>query len=135
MFFSHGRATTVVKHDHQNFGMTSTPGQSDGCDAAGCYHDKFHYGPKMSEIKSLLDISSECHQVIINNCTNNPLSHLSWWLDRHGNIQEYWHGNHNSGTAGCRCSLENYGCSQNAQGDSVCCYRYIVYFCYLNSMQ
>jgi len=122
IFNSHyivGRGMTVVKHDHGDYGFTSTPGQSDGCDGAGCFHDKIHYGPSMTEIESLLHISSECHQTILNNCTNNPLSHVAWWIDRHGQVQEYWDGDHETGFIGCYCSLHGNGCSENVQGDSV----------------
>ena len=73
----------------------------------------------MHQIKSLIDISETCEQKIINNCTNNGISHEAWWTDRNGNKSEYWDGSHPIGTEGCKCSLDGTGCIPNQQGDSV----------------
>ena len=110
---------TVIEHDQAEYGITSIPGQSDGCSSAGCYSDKFYYGPKMDQIVTLMDISATCQQHIVNNCTGNALSHLAWWTDRNGNRIEYWDGSHSSATEGCKCSLDGFRCTPNALGDSV----------------
>ena len=75
--------------------------------------DKITYANDLDQIISLVSISESCEQVIINNCTNNILSHMSWWTDRNGNKLEYWDGNHPIGTEGCKCSLEGSGCDIN----------------------
>jgi len=54
---SAGHAITVIEHDHENYGITSIPGQSDGCFEAGCYKDEIYYDLDMDQIKSLIDIS------------------------------------------------------------------------------
>ena len=66
-----------------------------------------------------MNISENCEQHVINNCTNNGLSHLGWWTDRNGNQIEYWDGDHPIGTEGCKCSLDGIGCDPNINGDSV----------------
>jgi len=47
------------------------PGQHDGCDEPGCYSDKIVYDATMEQIENLIEISENCEQSIINNCTYN----------------------------------------------------------------
>lgn len=47
---------------------------------------------------------------MVNNCTNNPLTNVAWWSDRHGSTHQYWHGDHSGDTQGCYCHLENNEC-------------------------
>ena len=115
-----GQGMTVVSHDHDGYGITSVPGQSDGCQEAGCSEDQIKYGPDMAQIESLMAISADCHQSILHNCTNNPLTNLSWWVDRNGIERQYWHGSFATGSTGCFCSLEGEGCEATAAGDEVC---------------
>jgi len=110
---------TVIDHDHPGYGITSTPGQSDGCDEPGCFGDEINYKIEMEKIISIIEISQICQQRIINNCTGNGLSNFAWWTDRNGNQVQYWDGDHPQGTEGCKCSLDGPGCNENAQGDSV----------------
>jgi len=109
--FTNTTAITIIEHDHKQFGMSSTPLQNDGCAEPGCYTDIFTYNASMPQILSLLDVSSYCEQTIVNNCTNNPLTNTSWWVDRNNETHEYWHGSYDDNTAGCFCSLEGDGCS------------------------
>ena len=112
-------AITVIKHDHENFGITSTPGQGDGCSDAGCYQDPITYDIEIYQIEAIIEISQVCEQKIVNNCTGNTLTNMAWWEDKSGNKIEYWDGNHPIGTEGCKCSLDGTGCNENQQGDSV----------------
>ena len=117
-------AITVIHHDHDSygnytFGITSTPGQFDGCSEPGCYEDTIIYENQLDQIIALINISESCEQNIINNCTVNILSGTSWWTDRNVNRVEYWDGSHPVGTEGCKCSLEGSGCTPNQHGDSV----------------
>ena len=111
---------TIITHDHEGYGVTSIPGQHDGCAEPGCFEDKIHYTPNMPQIESLMAISEECHQSILHNCTNNALTHLSWWVDRNGDYRKYWHGAYETGTEGCFCSLDGEGCSTDSVGHQVC---------------
>ena len=74
----------------------------------------------MTQIESLMELSAECHQSVLNNCTGNALTHTSWWVDRTGATREYWHGDHSDGTVGCYCYLEGGGCKPTSVGDAVC---------------
>ena len=73
----------------------------------------------MDQITAIMDISDSCEQEIINNCTGNMLSDLSWWTDRTGNEFEYWHGRHYGFAKGCKCSLDGSGCDENNLGEAV----------------
>jgi len=80
----------------------------------------------MKQISSLINLSEKCTQTISNNCTGNPLSQSSWWIDRNGQRRDYWHGDHETGTEGCYCSLEGFGCLENSFGESVSIFYYTV---------
>ena len=112
-------ATTIIEHDHDTFGVTSIPGQSDGCDEPGCFSDSFDYGVDMASITNLINLSETCTQSVLNNCTHNGLTGLAWWSDRFGNKREYWHGSYSDDTVGCFCSLDAEGCVQDTNGYSV----------------
>jgi len=73
----------------------------------------------MDQIISLIDISANCEQRVVNNCTNNFLSDVAWWTDRAGNDIKYWDGDHPIGTEGCKCSLDGTGCDLNGLGEEV----------------
>ena len=69
----------------------------------------------MDQITALAKISESCSQSIINNCTNNHLTGIAWWVDKNGDNHEYWHGSYDQSSTehkqGCYCSLEGDGCS------------------------
>jgi len=73
----------------------------------------------MDQIVALIDISENCEQHVVNNCTNNILSDVAWWTDRAGNDIQYWDGDHPIGTEGCKCSLDGTGCALNGLGEEV----------------
>ena len=75
---------------------------------------------QMEKIVALMEISENCQQHMVNNCSNNILSDFGWWTDRDGNQIKYWDGNHPIGTEGCKCSLDGTGCTLNNLGQEVC---------------
>ena len=101
---------TFIYHDHPDFGYTSVPTQSDGCTDPGCYNDEIMYNATMDQIVGLIEISASCEQTIVLNCTNNRVTDFAWWTDRKGTTHKYWHGDYNTDTEGCYCSLEGNGC-------------------------
>ena len=117
--FNGNVGTTVVKHDHEGYGITSMPGQHDGCSEPGCYSDTISYDATMEQIESLIQISANCEQSIVNNCTYNSLTDISWWLDRNGAQIGYWHGSYQEDAKGCYCALEGDGCDPDTHGDTV----------------
>ena len=67
-----------------------------------------------------MDISGDCFQDILHNCTNNHLTGYSWWVDRNGRNNTYWHGD-GFFEQGCACSMEpGLNCSDNHGSDHLC---------------
>ena len=71
-----GIATTVLFHTHEKqFQYTSLPGSSDGCADPGCFRDKISYDANFKQLQALIDISDNCYQTILHNCTSNALNY------------------------------------------------------------
>ena len=67
-----------------------------------------------------MDISGDCFQDILHNCTNNHLTGYSWWVGRNGSNNTYWHG-HGLFKQGCACSMEpGLNCSDYHGSDNLC---------------
>ena len=67
-----------------------------------------------------MDISGDCFQDILHNCTNNHLTGYSWWVGRNGSQNRYWHG-HGLIEQGCACHMEpGLNCSDNHGSDNLC---------------
>ena len=67
-----------------------------------------------------MDISGDCIQDILHNCTNNHLTGYSWWVDRNGRNNTYWHGD-GLFEQGCACSMESeLNCTSNHGTDHLC---------------
>ena len=117
-----GIATTVLFHTHEKqFQYTSLPGSSDGCADPGCFRDKISYDANFKQLQALIDISDNCYQTILHNCTSNALTSYSWWVDRFGNNVTYWHGDKETEAEGCECS-EDDSCDTGHGGgaDNLC---------------
>ena len=117
-----GIATTVLFHAHEKqFQYTSLPGSSDGCADPGCFRDKISYDANFKQLQALIDISDNCYQTILHNCTSNALTSYSWWVDRFGNNVTYWHGDKETEAEGCECS-EDDSCDTGHGGgaDNLC---------------
>ena len=65
----------------------------------------------MEDISTVIDLSANCEQSIMTNCTYSVLSNFGWWNDRNDQKQEYWHGNFSDGQIGCKCATEEDGCT------------------------
>ena len=86
--------------------------------ANGCYKDEITYNSSDEQIKALISVSSTCSQSISNNCTSNPLTGSSYWIDNNGDMRTYWHGDGVMAQSGCYCSIEGDGCLENPFGIS-----------------
>ena len=64
------------------------------------------------QLEALILISGSCSQSISHECSNNPLTGTSWWIDRTNTKRQYCHGTQlNSTTKGCQCSLNGSECT------------------------
>ena len=117
-----GIATTILFHEHdKQFQYTSLPGSSDGCADPGCFRDKITYDANVKQLQALIDISDNCYQTILHNCTSNAITSFSWWVDRFGNNVTYWNGDKEVDAEGCACS-EDDSCDTGHGGgaDNLC---------------
>ena len=109
----------MLKHSGPTSGSNATPGKRDGCMEPGCHKTQLQYSQQMREIVSVINLSAECQQSIMTNCTNTPLRHFAWWNDRHNQKQEYWNGDFSDGKKGCKCATEEAGCHATIFGTQV----------------
>ncbi|CAG0892461.1 unnamed protein product [Darwinula stevensoni] len=102
--------STIVLHDS----MADT--KIDPCAGPDCYRRKIKYEASLRQMVALIDQSTHCSQEIRFDCFSTALSigerRQAWWVDRHGNPQDYWDGS-NGGKHVCRCGLSN-NCTDKA---------------------
>jgi len=95
---------TELARTHTNWPTyTATPGGSDGCADPGCFKDKITYAANVDQLEALVSISHRCEQRVFQNCTSNALTDFSWWVGRHGEQVNYWHGDKETTDQGCAC--------------------------------
>jgi len=86
----------------------------------GCYYDRISYNATEGQIVELINISENCEQRILLNCTNNRLTNFGWWGDRNLANRQYWHGDYGDDVRGCFCHLEGDGCtSQHSEVSNI----------------
>ncbi|XP_046632041.1 contactin-associated protein-like 2 isoform X2 [Daphnia pulicaria] len=94
--------TTIIGHN------TEVATNVSHCTEPGCYTRPIVYEASPKQITALTKISVDCRQSIKYECYSAPLQfdgiEYSWWNDRNGNEQYYWHGNDNS-THMCSCGI------------------------------
>ncbi|CAG0899722.1 unnamed protein product [Darwinula stevensoni] len=102
--------STIVLHDS----MADT--MIDPCAGPGCYRRKIKYDASLKQMVALINQSTHCSQEIRFDCLSTALSigerRQAWWVDRHGNPQDYWDGS-NGEKHVCRCGLSN-NCTDKA---------------------
>ncbi|XP_046645852.1 uncharacterized protein LOC124336192 [Daphnia pulicaria] len=96
--------STSILHDSEsaiNVGHCADP---------GCYSRYINYNASMGQIKSLAELSAECHQSIQYDCYYAPFElngyAYSWWNDRDGKSQYFWSGNNAAGIHTCQCGID-----------------------------
>ncbi|XP_046654383.1 uncharacterized protein LOC124347052 isoform X2 [Daphnia pulicaria] len=78
------------------------------CTEPGCYTRPIVYEASLRQTAALAQISVDCRQSSKYECYSAPLQYdgiqYSWWNDRYGVEQYFWHGNDNS-THTCLCGI------------------------------
>ena len=108
-----GVGVTVISHDSESRTLV------DGCSSSGCYSTDIHYtGASLSQLASLIRVSSHCEQFIKYECYHSRLlrNGYGWWVSRDSQKMTYW-GGASPGSDKCACGMTNscadrgYGCS------------------------
>ena len=100
-------------------GSTASPYKNGGCEESGCHKTQLEYALKIEEIVAAMELSAECHQSIMTNCTFAPLKNVAWWTDRENQRRHYWDGDFLDGKNDCKCATEQSGCTPNIFGQKV----------------
>ena len=112
-----GVGVTVISHDSESRTYVQHSG---GYGGKGSYSRDIHYtGASLSQLASLIRVSSHCEQFIKYEChhsvllfNNNP---YGWWVSRDSTKMTYWGGASVSGKCACgmtnSCADSSYGCS------------------------
>eukprot|EP00112_Aurelia_sp_Birch-Aquarium-sp1_P015004 Seg3289.1 transcript_id=Seg3289.1/GoldUCD/mRNA.D3Y31 product="Contactin-associated protein-like 2" protein_id=Seg3289.1/GoldUCD/D3Y31 len=100
-----GEGITIVSHDSE--GRTRV----DGFEARGEYKLKINYSFPLSQVKTLIKLSSKCEQFIKYECKGSHLgldgsNPYGWWVSVAGKKMTNW-GGVDSSRSGCACSLNN----------------------------
>ena len=115
-----GAGVTVISHDSESRMHVN------GCDPAGCYSRDIHYrGVSLSQLASLIRVSSHCEQFIKYECYNSMIFRygLGWWVSRDSTQMTYW-GGASPGSGKCACGMTNscadssYGCNCDRNDDT-----------------
>ena len=115
----------------EDFGFTKISHDSEHkieithCKDAGCYSRPIIYDSSLEQIKSLIELSDSCNQLIRYDCYLSPLEDqgidLGYWIDRNGQNQIYWSGS-NHGNHVCSCHFSEEGCdSEETLGNTCNC--------------
>ena len=109
-----GVGVTVISHDSERGTLVQ------GCEPPGCYSRNVRYnGASLSQLASLISVSSHCEQFIRYECYNSAmLGHgvYAWWVLRDSTQMGFW-GGASPGSGKCACGMTNscadpnYGCS------------------------
>lgn len=94
---------TIIHHDSEETRSVH------GYESPGSYVRYIHYnGNSLKQIEKVIDSSFTCQQYIRWECRGStfsfwyPKNYHSWWVDRNGNVQNYWgNAETDSGTCGC----------------------------------
>ena len=108
-----GVGVTVISHDSENRMLV------DGYEDVGSYSRDIHYtGMSLSQLASLIAISSHCEQFIKYECFDARMYRwgvVNWWVSRDSTIMTYWGGANVSYKCACgmtdSCADPSYGCN------------------------
>ena len=108
-----GVGVTVVSHDSESRALV------DGYDVHGSYSRSIHYsGANLTQLTSLINVSSNCEQLIKYECYGSVLWFNSsdpsgWWVSRDSSQMLYW-GGASPGSRKCACGMTN-SCADPSQ--------------------
>ena len=93
------------------------------CQDPGCYSREITYDSPMEQIKTLIELSNSCNQLIRYDCYLSPLEEnmvtFGYWVDRNGQNQIYWSGE-NYGNHVCSCHFSEEGCVEEETLSNTC---------------
>ena len=93
VFGTEGGQTVIHPVDWPDQGFIFPENETQRCSAANCYKKEIAYVPSKIQLKSLMALSSTCHQKVSHMCNFNALTGLSSWIGSNGTANSYWHGN------------------------------------------
>ena len=105
----------MVFHDHIN-----QPIIINHCKNKNCFNQSLIYKTSTKQIKKLIEISKKCYQEIWFSCISTNFTGNAGWIDRNGNIHEYF-SNNNSNICDClqtKSCFSIHGCNCDS-GDIV----------------
>lgn len=108
---------TQISHDSEdNIEVTH-------CPDPGCYSRPIIYNSSMEQIKTLIELSESCKQLIRYDCYVSALEDegidFGYWVDRNGQSQIYFTGE-NYGNHVCSCHFSEEGCTSGDILDTKC---------------
>ena len=112
-----------------NFGFTQISHDSEAtievrhCQDPGCYSREIIYDSPLEQVKTLIELSYSCNQLIRYDCYLSPLEEnmvtFGYWVDQNGQNQIYWSGE-NYGNHVCSCHFSEEGCVEEETLSNTC---------------
>ena len=109
-----------IGHDSEELALAT-----ENCDTEQCFNTRINYDINIEQVQQVINQSTSCSQKIYFHCNQAPIQVegqiMIHWLDVHGQIQNFFHGDGSNGAQPV-CSCGFYGaCAKNVLGFSTEC--------------